>query len=100
MLSSPKAACRTRAFDLILNLAVHAQLLEPMVVDNASTIEEEYSKEQYLDKEAQLATHGKKTDSVENDTYSAVDNFECWILNILYETLLLLVQVIVVFVFD
>jgi hypothetical protein len=95
MLSSPKPACRARAFDLILNLGVHAHLLEPMITDNASTIEEEYSQESYFDNEAQLTIQGKsEADSVKQlDTFSAIDNFESWILNILYEILLLLVQV-------
>ncbi|KAF3433742.1 hypothetical protein FNV43_RR24845 [Rhamnella rubrinervis] len=94
MLSSPKTACRTRAFDLILNLGVHAQLLEPMVTESASTIEEEYSQEPYFDNEAQLATPGKgKTDSIKVGTSTAINSFESWILNILYEILLLLVQI-------
>ncbi|PON40043.1 Armadillo-type fold containing protein [Trema orientale] len=94
MLSSPKTACRSRAFDLILNLGVHAQLLEPIITDNTSTIEEEYSQESYFDSEAKLATQGKvKTDSVKMGTSSAIHNFESWILNILYEILLLLVQI-------
>ena len=95
MLSSTKPACRARAFDLILNLGVHAHLLEPIITDDASTIEEEYSSESYFDDEAQLTIHGKgKEDSVKKmATFSAIDNFESWILNILYEILLLLVQV-------
>nr|XP_048326405.1 uncharacterized protein LOC107413517 isoform X2 [Ziziphus jujuba var. spinosa] len=94
MLSSPKMACRARAFDLILNLGVHAQLLEPMVTDNASTIEEDFSQEPYFDNEAELATPGKgKMDSVKMGTSSAISGFESWILNILYEILLLLVQI-------
>ncbi|XP_041000434.1 uncharacterized protein LOC121246368 [Juglans microcarpa x Juglans regia] len=94
LLSSPKAACRTRAFDLILNLGVHAHLLEPVITDSASTIEEEYSQESYFENEAPLTIHGKgKSDSVKKmGTVSAIDNFESWILNILYEILLLLVQ--------
>jgi hypothetical protein len=99
MLSSPKAACRARAFDLILNLGVHAHLLEPMITDTASIIEEEYSQESYFDNEAELTIHGnRKTDSVKKTgTFSAIDNFESWILNILYEILLLLVQVYLVY---
>ena len=100
MLSSPITACRSRAFDLILNLGVHAQLLEPIMTDNASTIEEEYSQESYFDSEAKLATQGKvKADSVKMGTSSAIHNFEYWIMSILYETLLLLVQVVLVFIF-
>uniref|UniRef100_A0A2P2LMU7 Uncharacterized protein MANES_10G033000 n=1 Tax=Rhizophora mucronata TaxID=61149 RepID=A0A2P2LMU7_RHIMU len=94
MLSSPKATCRVRAFDLILNLGVHAHLLEPLMTDNTSTIEEEYPEESILESEVQLATLGKqKIDSSGKlGNLSAIDNFETWILNILYETLLLLVQ--------
>ncbi|KAM6598914.1 hypothetical protein CsatA_018523 [Cannabis sativa] len=94
MLNSPKTACRSRAFDLILNLGVHAQLLEPMMTDSTSTIEEEYSQESYFDSEAKLALQGKvKTDSLKMGACSAIHNFESWILNILYEILLLLVQI-------
>lgn len=94
MLNSPRPTCRVRAFDLILNLGVHAHLLEPMATDNASTIEEEYSQESYFDSEAKLTPQGsKRSDSVMMGTSSAIDNFETWILNILYEILLFLVQV-------
>lgn len=95
MLSSPKSAGRTRAFDLILNLGVHAHLLEPVITDNSSMIEEDYSQESYFDNEAPLTIHGKgKSDSVKKmGTFSAIENFESWILNISYEILLLLVQV-------
>ncbi|KAL6123737.1 hypothetical protein ACLB2K_076255 [Fragaria x ananassa] len=94
MLSSPTATCRVRAFDFILNLGVHAHLLEPVVSDDASTIEEDYSQESYFDSEAKLATQEmRRSDSVLTGTISAIDNFESWILNILYEILLLLVQI-------
>lgn len=95
MLSSPKPACRARAFDLILNLGVHAQLLEPIITDNASTIEEDYPQESYFDNEAKLgATQGKvKMDTLKIGSVTAINNFESWILNILYEILLHLVQV-------
>ena len=43
MLSSSKTACRVQAFDLVLNFGVHAHLLEAIIGDDASTIEEEYS---------------------------------------------------------
>ncbi|CAK7325649.1 unnamed protein product [Dovyalis caffra] len=94
MLNSSKAACRVRAFDLILNLGVHALLLEPMLINDTSTIEEEYSQESFFDCEEQLPTEGnQKADSVNKlGASSAIDNFESWILNILYEILLLLVQ--------
>ncbi|XP_038689974.1 uncharacterized protein LOC119988842 isoform X2 [Tripterygium wilfordii] len=93
MLGSPKVACRVRAFDLILNLGVHAHLLEPMMTDDTSTIEEEYSQELSFDKEGQLTKPGSRMDSVEKlGGSSAIDSFEMWILNILHEILLLLVQ--------
>lgn len=95
MLSSPRTACRVRAFDLVLNLGVHAHLLEPMMTDDTSTIEDEYSEESFFENEDHLMTQGKrKNDSIKKlGSYSAIDNFESWILNILYEILLLLVQV-------
>ncbi|XP_027365777.1 uncharacterized protein LOC113872432 isoform X1 [Abrus precatorius] len=94
MLSSSKTACRVQAFDLILNLGVHAHLLEPIVTDDASTIEEEYSQESCYDSDTQLVTQGSRKGNSQNklDTFSAIDNLESWILNILYEILLLLVQ--------
>lgn len=94
MLNSTKLASKTRAFDLILNLGVHAHLLEPLMPDDASTIEEEYSQEPYLDNESQLASQGKrKPDYLKMGNSTAIDNFESWILGILYEILLHLVQV-------
>ncbi|XP_058007706.1 uncharacterized protein LOC110639396 isoform X1 [Hevea brasiliensis] len=94
MLSSPKAACRVRAFDLILNLGVHGHLLEPMMVDGTSAIEEEYSQEAFSETDDLLAAkENRKADSADmSGASSANDNFESWILNILYEIILLLVQ--------
>ncbi|XP_061362748.1 uncharacterized protein LOC133306443 [Gastrolobium bilobum] len=94
MLSSSETACRVRAFDLILNLGVHAHLLEPMITDDASTIEEEYSQESFYDSDTQFMAQGSRKGNSQNklDTFSAIDNLESWILNILYEILLLLVQ--------
>ncbi|CAJ1840641.1 unnamed protein product [Sphenostylis stenocarpa] len=94
MLSSSKSACRVRAFDLILNLGVHAHLLEPILANDASTIEEEYTQESYYDSDTQVMVQGGRKASSQNksDAGSAFDNFESWILNILYEILLLLVQ--------
>ncbi|KAI3991511.1 hypothetical protein MKX01_003253, partial [Papaver californicum] len=89
MLRSPRLASRVRAFDLILNLGVHAHLLEPMLPDDPPTIEEEPAhNEGILGAEAK-----RKTDlSKQNGTVSAIDKFESWILSILHEILLLLVQ--------
>lgn len=91
MLNSPRLASRSRAFDLILNLGVHAHLLEPMILDDTSAIEEE----SYFDNEVLFSTQGKTkpdyTTKMENS--SAINNFETWILSILYEILLHLVQI-------
>ncbi|XP_015079559.1 uncharacterized protein LOC107023390 [Solanum pennellii] len=94
MMNSTRLESKTRAFDLILNLGVHAHLLEPPTADDASTIEEEYSKETFLDNETQLSLEGnKKSDYLKKaGSSSAIDKFECWILGILYEILLHLVQ--------
>ncbi|XP_058774858.1 uncharacterized protein LOC131649129 isoform X3 [Vicia villosa] len=95
MLSSSKTACRARAFDLILNLGVHAHLLEPMIADDTSTIEEEYSQESLFESNIQLMAQGSRKGNFSSklDNFSAMDNLESWILNILYEILLLLVQI-------
>uniref|UniRef100_A0A803N5T8 Uncharacterized protein n=1 Tax=Chenopodium quinoa TaxID=63459 RepID=A0A803N5T8_CHEQI len=94
MVCSPRLSSRTRAFDLILNLAVHAHLLEPVVLDDVTTIDEEYPQDLSLDSEAQVGSQRKRTDSNKNTgDSSAIDDFESWILNILYEILLLLVQI-------
>ncbi|XP_057475378.1 uncharacterized protein LOC130763459 isoform X2 [Actinidia eriantha] len=91
MLNSPRLASRSRAFDLILNLGVHGHLLEPMIHDDISAIEEET----YFDNEALFATQGnRKPDySKQMENSSATNNFETWILGILYEILLHLVQI-------
>ncbi|XP_074280627.1 uncharacterized protein LOC141605646 isoform X2 [Silene latifolia] len=94
MVCSPRLSSRTRAFDLILNLAVHAHLLEPVVRDDVSTIEEDYSQELTFDNETHVETQKKKSDSCNKaGLSSAIDKFESWILNILYEILMLLVQI-------
>ncbi|XP_023763748.1 uncharacterized protein LOC111912257 [Lactuca sativa] len=87
MLSSSQLTSKVRAFDLILNLGVHGHLLEPLLADDASTIEEEYTQEPYLDKKMSI-----KQDYLKAQSLSAINNFESWILCILYEVLLLLVQ--------
>jgi len=59
MLSSSNTTCRVRAFDLILNLGVHAYLLEPIVAnDTSTTIEEEYSQESYYDSDTKIMVSG------------------------------------------
>ena len=83
MLSSSKTACRVRAFDLILNLGVHAHLLEPIIADDPSTIDEEFSQEPYYDSDTQLIGQGRRKGNSHNNlgTSSAIDDFESWILN-------------------
>lgn len=97
MVSSPKRDSRIRAFDLILNLGVHANLLEPMMADDASAIEEDYSQEPYFDDPQFMSQGSRKGNSCNINISSAIGNFESWILNILYEILLLLVQVLLIF---
>ncbi|KAL3523792.1 hypothetical protein ACH5RR_016626 [Cinchona calisaya] len=94
MLNSPRLVSKSRAFDFILNLGVHAHLLEPPPQYDDSPIEEEYSQEQILDNEMPLSSQGlRKIDHLKKlGSSSAVDKFECWILGILCEVLLHLVQ--------
>ncbi|KAL6853317.1 hypothetical protein ACP4OV_019346 [Aristida adscensionis] len=89
MLSSQKSTARTKALDLILNLGVHAHLLEPMVIEVAPVIDKPYLSNEY----------GSSTDEPRpaepeegNKISPAIDQFESWILKILFEVLLLLVQ--------
>ncbi|KAK9154262.1 hypothetical protein Sjap_001742 [Stephania japonica] len=95
MLTSVRISSRARAFDLILNLGVHAHLLEPMLPDDPPPIEEECSEEGYLNNERQLVPHEKENTDYgkQNEMFSAINNFETWLLNILHETLLLVVQI-------
>ncbi|XP_075502706.1 LOW QUALITY PROTEIN: uncharacterized protein LOC142540441 [Primulina tabacum] len=95
MLNSPRVMSKARAFDLILNLGVHAHLLEPPAPDGSTAIEEELSKELYFKNGAQISFMGKKKSKNINkrENSSAIDKFECWILGILFEVLLHLVQV-------
>lgn len=67
-------------------------------MDDASPIEEEYSLESYYDSDTQLMAQGSRKGNYPNklDTFSAINNFESWVLNILYEILLLLVQVLLI----
>ncbi|KAK9126926.1 hypothetical protein Scep_015772 [Stephania cephalantha] len=95
MLTSVRISSRARAFDLILNLGVHAHLLEPMLPDDPPPIEEECSEEGYLNNERQLVPHEKENTDFgkRNEMFSAINTFETWLLNIMHETLLLLVQI-------
>ncbi|GJN16592.1 hypothetical protein PR202_gb03595 [Eleusine coracana subsp. coracana] len=97
MLSSKKSSARTKALDLILNLGVHAHLLEPVVVEDALLIDKgETMNQSYLSNE-----YGSNIDEPrapepeeEQKISPAIDQFESWILEILYEVLLLLVQLL------
>ncbi|XP_051121707.1 uncharacterized protein LOC127245098 isoform X2 [Andrographis paniculata] len=95
MLNSPSVMSKTQAFDLIINLGVHAHLLEPPAPDAPTTVEEQYSTEAYYDAETDGSSHGRlKSDYLkETGNSSATDKFECWILGILFEVLLHLVQI-------
>lgn len=98
MLSSPQSTARTRAFDLILNLGIHAHLLEPMLSEDQSAVAEEPSSQPTNfnngDQFLALAKGALKChDKLENGTPRAVNEFEIWLLNILYEILLFLVQI-------
>ncbi|KAI3470701.1 hypothetical protein Pfo_027364 [Paulownia fortunei] len=95
MLNSPSMMSKARAFDLIINLGVHAHLLEPPAPDGSTTIEEQYSQEAYFDNGTQVSSHGKIESDFPKKTgnSSAIDKFECWILGILFEVLLHLVQI-------
>lgn len=98
MLSSPQLTARTRAFDLILNLGIHAHLLEPMLSEDQSAVAEEPSSQPTNfntgDQFLALAKGALKChDKLENGTPRAVNEFEIWLLNILYEILLFLVQI-------
>ncbi|KAG8079184.1 hypothetical protein GUJ93_ZPchr0007g6397 [Zizania palustris] len=95
MLSAQKSPARTKAFDLILNLGIHAHLLEPMIVEDAplidkgETVSHSYMSSEYgPDMDEQRATESEE----EQKTSPAIDQFESWLLKILFEVLLLLVQ--------
>ncbi|KAK4754581.1 hypothetical protein SAY87_002685 [Trapa incisa] len=93
ILCSTRKECRTRAFDLIINLGVHAHLLEPVMTDDAPAIEDEYFQESYFDGESQLTIEDKDKNARKTTQSSpAIEDFETWILNILHEILLFLVQ--------
>ncbi|KAH9326162.1 hypothetical protein KI387_006340, partial [Taxus chinensis] len=97
MLSSPQLTVRTRAFDLVLNLGIHAQLLEPMLSEDQSAIVEEPASQSthFSDGNQFFGTEKGKSKSykLESGTPQAVSEFEIWLLNILNEILLYLVQI-------
>ncbi|XP_021312036.1 uncharacterized protein LOC110433786 [Sorghum bicolor] len=95
MLSSQKSSARTKALDLILNLGVHAHLLEPMVVGDAPLIDKSESvKHSYLSNEYGSSIDEPREEEPEEEQKisPAIDQFESWLLKILFEVLLLLVQ--------
>ena len=112
MLASRKAAVRVRAFDLVLNLCVHAHLLEPMQSEDQASVEE--SRQPSLltggsfssvlsagdfpvgEKERTSQENGRGkglSENPERGTQAAVGVFEAWLLDIVCEMLLYLVQV-------
>ncbi|KAF8646883.1 hypothetical protein HU200_065689 [Digitaria exilis] len=95
MLSSQKTSARTKALDLILNLGVHAHLLEPMVVEDAQLIDKsETVNHSYLSNEYGSSIDEPRAAEPEEEPKisPAIDQFESWLLKILFEVLLLLVQ--------
>jgi hypothetical protein len=88
ILSSQKALSKTRAFDLILNLGVHAHLLEPMLSEaDIPIIENNELSQGSKIEEQNSCMENRPTKS------AAIENFESWLLAVLFEILLLLVQV-------
>ncbi|KAL2632070.1 hypothetical protein R1flu_016756 [Riccia fluitans] len=114
MLTSPSTSVRVRAFDLILNLGVHAHLLEPMLNEDQTTPEEgaasgaqsmgngsfsSFGSLQGFNRTSDRNRMNKSHVDTENflekperGTPPAVGRFETWLLNILREMMLLLVQ--------
>jgi hypothetical protein len=112
MLSSEQVGVRVRAFDLMLNLGVHAHLLEPMQSEEqqacgeeaASSVQSTPLNGSSLSSPLEIETYGsgvhKENGSLktslekpERGTPLAVGQFEAWLLDILCEMLLFLVQV-------
>ncbi|KAJ0977050.1 hypothetical protein J5N97_012524 [Dioscorea zingiberensis] len=97
MLSSPKVACsRTRAFDVILNLGVHAHLLEPILSEDPPIIEEDEALQEPALSNTDWSSRPRNINSepsMQQRTSSAIDGFESWLLVILFENIGFLVQV-------
>ena len=87
-------ASRVRAFDLILNLGVHAHLLEPVLHEDSLTIEEDETQESCLNEPEQPVEKTNLESTMQQRMASAIDKFETWLLVILFEILQFLVQVI------
>ncbi|OEL36851.1 hypothetical protein BAE44_0002127 [Dichanthelium oligosanthes] len=95
ILSSQKTSARTKALDLILNLGVHAHLLEPMIVEDAPLIDKsETVNHSYLSNEYGPSIDEPRAAEPEEEAKisPSIDQFESWLLKILFEVLLLLVQ--------
>ncbi|OAE25014.1 hypothetical protein AXG93_523s1190 [Marchantia polymorpha subsp. ruderalis] len=116
MLTSQSASVRIRAFDLTLNLGVHAHLLEPMQSEDQSTPDEVPSSDAPSMENGSFSSFGSlpggnrtgdrhRMNKINRDTSSerflekpergtppAVGRFEAWLLDLLCEMLLLLVQ--------
>ncbi|CAK9217020.1 unnamed protein product [Sphagnum jensenii] len=109
--SSEQVGVRVRAFDLMLNLGVHAHLLEPMQSEEqqacgeeaASSVQSTPLNGSSLSSPLEIETYGsgvhKENGSLktslekpERGTPVAVGQFEAWLLDILCEMLLFLVQ--------
>ncbi|PIN04332.1 hypothetical protein CDL12_23134 [Handroanthus impetiginosus] len=74
MLNTPSVMSKARAFDLIINLGVHAHLLEPPASDDSTTIEEQYSQEAYFDSGTQIE---EKEEAVWASSLSCLLYFVC-----------------------
>lgn len=121
MLGSSTVPVRIRCFDLLLNLGIHAHLLEPMQIEEQSALEEETleasallasvaafssskrglnleeafraeEKLELLRPQESIGTFKVPVDKVDGATPEAVKLFELWLLQILFEMLLYLVQ--------
>ena len=112
MLASREAAVRVRAFDLVLNLCVHAHLLEPMQSEDQASVEESSQPSPLTggsfssvlsagdfpvgERERTFQENGRGkglSEKPERGTQAAVGVFEAWLLDIVCEMLLYLVQV-------
>ena len=119
MLSSHSMPVRIRCFDLLLNLGIHAHLLEPIQIEDQPAIEEGEPpahlggvspflsskrglnlQEAFRAERSELQRPQEETPTfkdtvkkVDTCTPEAVKLFELWMLQILFEMLLLLVQV-------
>lgn len=93
ILSSQNVASRVRAFDLILNLGVHAHLLEPLLHEDSLTIEEEdTSQESSLNNPDEPVGKMNQESAMQQRMFSAIGKFETWLLVILFDILQFLVQ--------